>query len=910
MPQPPKKSLKALFDEELGPVAKPSAPQPSSASPKTLTALFDQELGAAPARRPVAPPTAPETPADATVPTQRLRTAIGQGALFGFGDEAEAALRAATTGETYEQALADIRGKLEAYRGDRPGEALAAELVGGVATGVAGGARALAATAGRRGAAELAKTLARTAATGAVTQGALSGAGGAEGDLASRAYGAAAGGTLGAVLPYLGGRLISKLPTEPLAAGYMAAQRGVANLLEGTPLQSFGRMVEPTDAVRIQREAAAALPGGAGAQGVTTLSIPSAGPAARQAESQAAVAVEQGRSRVRAALAAQREAEAAQDVAMQQAKREAGAAKALTGQRAEAVTKMGSTRAKRLTAAAEEAELGATTERSLAKTEVKALRGQAEEQAKTAAEDVLAQVRAEAGEVLGGLRGQQQRGSAAVLQETIRKNQLATAKKTYQEIRRLGSPTVPDETLYSEMLEDPRLLETANEAFRALQREARKVPPGELAPVLRTRTLKTAQGEDLEVPELSLELMDQMRRRLVEPQVKKGSEVLGLSASARREVLDTINSFEDRFLASFGTDEAAEALRNARTLYRNDFLKLSAIQDGLGLGTAKAGRASGLLAQSRKELDEVVKRVGAMSVEQREAFHVGAKEWFDRVLQENDDDALKLAQKFKSEASRRRLALAYGEDAVEALRQFAPETVGKRTAAAAQAVRGEAKALAESLVGRREQAAQALESRAERARGLAERAKTAKAERATQLQEQQRATSLQDLLTVQRQTGVPVAQARAATQAAQTEAARLAEELGQARIARQQAKAAPMKLLEGALGTSDAQQRFLQALYPNMTSAQQQQSVAVLGSKVQNRLQDMVRQGKSPQEILKEINVLRQNDAVRTLFGPQMDAFVQNLAPTAATRLPTRIRPTLTGMLSRRIGSLMPQEQE
>jgi hypothetical protein len=82
---------------------------------------------------------APDMPAAAPAPaaTQRLRS-IAQGATMGGADEMEASLRSAVSGETYEQALGDIRGKMKAYQQQSPLEALAYEGLGGV--GMAAGA--------------------------------------------------------------------------------------------------------------------------------------------------------------------------------------------------------------------------------------------------------------------------------------------------------------------------------------------------------------------------------------------------------------------------------------------------------------------------------------------------------------------------------------------------------------------------------------------------------------------------------------------------------------------------------------------------------------------------------------------------------------------------------------------------
>jgi len=83
----------------------------------------------------------------APVEKQKFRTAA-QGATFATSDEIEALLRTSgllspdfqsfgkPTGETYEEAVSDIRGKLAAYQKEYPKEALAAEIGGGLLTAV------------------------------------------------------------------------------------------------------------------------------------------------------------------------------------------------------------------------------------------------------------------------------------------------------------------------------------------------------------------------------------------------------------------------------------------------------------------------------------------------------------------------------------------------------------------------------------------------------------------------------------------------------------------------------------------------------------------------------------------------------------------------------------------------------
>jgi hypothetical protein len=138
---------------------------------------------------PSAPPAAVTPPAPA--PTQRLRS-IAQGATFGGADEMEASLRSAVTGETYDQALKDIRGKMKAYQKQSPLEALAYEGLGGVGmaagTTLATGGLSAPATLPRvaTSVAPLVKGILGTSALGGA-QGGVTGFLSGEGDLLQRA---------------------------------------------------------------------------------------------------------------------------------------------------------------------------------------------------------------------------------------------------------------------------------------------------------------------------------------------------------------------------------------------------------------------------------------------------------------------------------------------------------------------------------------------------------------------------------------------------------------------------------------------------------------------------------------------------------------------------------------------------
>ena len=116
-----------------------------------------------------------------------------QGASFGWSDEALGGMRALAERRPYAETVAEERGDLDRFRKAHGGVALGAELVGGLATAIPGGAAAAA-----KGVGTAAK-VARTAGVGA-GYGAAAGAGageGLEGKAKGAGYGAAAGAVLG-----------------------------------------------------------------------------------------------------------------------------------------------------------------------------------------------------------------------------------------------------------------------------------------------------------------------------------------------------------------------------------------------------------------------------------------------------------------------------------------------------------------------------------------------------------------------------------------------------------------------------------------------------------------------------------------------------------------------------------------
>jgi len=615
---------------------------------------------------------------------------------------------------------------------------------------------------------------------------------------------------------------VASLAQRPLRAASTALQERAAPAMErylpgipeiGAGVRQLGEMIEPRDMTRILREAEQRLPGRPGAAPVGRLQ--------QQAE------------RATATAEAERMAAEAERMAAEQA---AEAERIAAKQAAEVTTTIGKGRAARLTQASETATAAS-----------KAAQEQAEANSKAAAEQALGQIKSEAQAAVGGMRVMV-RGTARRLQQTIRNTQLKEGKASYKLVRDMGAPPQPDIGLHLEILDDPQMRNLYGDVTRQLMREARNAPVGE-GPMFRNIRVG---NEDM--TELTLEGMDLLRRRLLEPQFRKDPNVVGLSASAKREMLERVNRMEERFLAGYGNDAAAQTLKNAREPYREKFVLQQSILDGLSLGLAKTTRPGGVLAPDRRQLDEVVERVAKMTPEQRAAFQVGAKEWFDRAVQEMPEDALKIAQKFiGNEASRRRLALAYGDDAVATLQAFAPSAVATRTAAAGKAAEvSQASTLAEQLA-----------TRAERARALGVRAEQQAAERAEALS----ARALQQ-----------------ATERAQVVSPRVAQAAQEA----EQAQFLAGVPFQQVLGGGQAAETFRTLLAPRIRPDVR---TGVLGSLIQDEIRGM-----NPAQAIRYLESMQQNPAVMQEFGGSIRTLLQDLQRPGPVRTGAqRARVLLTG---------------
>lgn len=855
--------------------------------------------------------------------------AIGQGLTFGFGEELESLPYLLPGGETREEALQRIRGEMKAYSKEYPKTAFVGEIGGGLLLG--GGAGALRAGAARAAGGALARTAARMeasnlgraalatgrAATTGVGQAAIGGFGSAEGDVSDRLKGAVLGGTVGAALPYAGRiPVVGKLGTAVVRKGgelMEAGQRVAAAGAERAGLSRVARLVEPTTAARIQRQAAEALPGSTTGPVASSLTPAAVGtPQAiidlqiQKANAEAALrAAQRGTAaEVRTAQATLEQINKDLKQATRQAAREARRAQAA----ADAAEQTGKARRGKLLSVAEAEETAAEQQARVIREQARGVREGIPQAVAQTEEEALANAERNASSFLQRLRVK--RGSAKAEQDDIIKRQREIGKQNYAEVAKIGPPPEVDPEVYRQMLSDPTLRSAYNEAVRELRKEALEKAPGRAV----RQPLPAVEIDEQAMPEISLEMFDRIRRRVVDPAFKVGPNATGLSASQRRATLEQMNQLEERFLAGYGDDAAANALKKARTEYRAEFKLLEAIRDGLNLGSARPGKASGILSQSRQELDEVIARVGAMSDAERAAFQLGAREAIDRQIQRSQKGALDFLSKFGSEESLDKLRLAYGDEMVSELEAMALAEARKGAKAAGASVREAERQRMRSLQQQAEQLVESLTgpgSKAARARELAGRSQAQGAERKRALVEQ-KYTAKEAAIDVAEETarqareaaGAPVRAAREARDTAADEVRRLAESLAQAKRSQTVAQKLPVvSSINQALGGSTQQQEFLQRVFPRLDATQQQQAATIIGSNVQRRLQDLARSGKSPQEILKEVQLLKQNDVVRQLFGNQIDAFAQAaMSPSFVSRIPAAVGATLQGYAGRRTG--------
>jgi hypothetical protein len=894
-----------------------------SAAPALDTAPRVQPRGAAPAestRTPVATPRQQPTikgRADYTAGQEAVEMArsLGRGLTMGISPRIEAVARGVP--------VAQVREEMGAYREASPGLSMGSELVGGMLTGGAGLIRSA-------GAAGMRAIVPRVLGS-AIGQGAISGAAESEGGVGEAAKDAALYGAIGGIAPKALG-LVGRIPViKQIGEGvggaasraYQGATRAAADLLEGTPMQRLGRAIEPMDVQRAQRIAGERVPGATTGPTVRQMVPEAGGP--REAVRTARATEQQARGEltsVQRALLQAQQAEDAAKLAVEQSRQQAQlGATTLSAQQLEELTRtqqraaqrqaVSGPRAERLRETAAELRGTAKQREAALGAELTAATRQTREQAKAAAQSALEEARAEAAQTVSQLAGRQARGTAVELQETIRKQQLAKGDASYDLVRRVGPPPEVDPALYREVSDDPVLRSAFNEAQRIVKRERSRPEALQqgLAP------LRMVQINGREVPELDVYTFDVMRRIIRERARPTQQNVVGLTASQRRESLNQIQRVEDRFLAGYGSDETGNLVRAARAEYRAEFAKLEALRDGLNMGSVKAGKPSGLLKPNPKELDAVLDRVKGMSDAEREAFQVGAQEWFGRLVMEAPDDALKFAQRFTSPAAQERLALALGDDAVQQIRALAPTAVGARQATAARQVREEAQGMIEGLQQRKATEPASLFERAERARALAGRAgeRAQSAKEAVPALKQTQAQQRMQFRTEAAQSQLPLAQqavaatgerqaARQATRQTQGAVAEATAARGDAQRALREAIAEGGDLRTALGGALRSPERAADAtrLLGSAAEPVRAQSREVLGSMVQRQVQSLASAGNTPQEITEMLMRSAQNPAVRALMAQEIDDALRAITrPTVGAVFPRSIAPSFGGFAAR-----------
>ena len=164
--------------------------------------------------------------------------AVLQGLTLGFADEMEALLPSAITGleGDYEQRVGQVRAGKTAYEAARPGEAMAAEILGAIPTALIPGG--LVARGAMRGGASLAGTMARGAGVGAI-EGAIGGAGRAEtlGEVPGRALiEGGIGGVVGGAVP-----IATTGISAALRAGRGTEQQALSQMSRALPEQQLAQ---------------------------------------------------------------------------------------------------------------------------------------------------------------------------------------------------------------------------------------------------------------------------------------------------------------------------------------------------------------------------------------------------------------------------------------------------------------------------------------------------------------------------------------------------------------------------------------------------------------------------------------------------------------------------------------------
>ena len=620
------------------------------------------------------PASRPATSSIEEEPKASMALGIGRSVAQGlpfvgtFTDEIEAAIRAGLDPAQYAAEKEKVTEELAQFRQQNPKIAYGTEIGTGIVTGGIGSKLLM-----KGGRVALNKAL-----QSAAIQGALAGAGAAEGGVGERVMGGTVGAATGAVLGRVltpGAKVAQRDLARDLAGAttglgssvrlgaaeslFQRAARGTTNLQrkaadalmpkEGV-LGRFGQMLEPADAIKIQRAAAAELPRGATAEVVA------------ESARTATKATKEIRTALKTAEAKVQEA----------------------GKRVSA-------REKKVL------EIGA-------------------QQAKRDAQQVLDAAETQARELIGGIRAETPNTSA--IQDVVRSFQLNEGEVSYDLVRKIGRPPEPDAEIYREMLRDPKLRGAYRSAMDAVRGDLQNAVPG--MPVRESLPSIRIDGQDL--PELSLEMLDQVRRNIRDGIGIAPGET-GLSRSAQRRAMQNINRLEERFLAGYGNDAAANAIKAARQQYRARFEQLEALQDGLSIGMAKAGKAAKVVGKNRMELDEFVRRAQSYQGASKEMFKAGAAKWFDNLVTEGlGDDAVKFLQNAtKSEGQLKRLRLAFDDETIAKMQQFAgvknvseqaqAQTLSRAEALAQRAVSqgqqrvaqatGEVESLAKSLAAQR-----------------------------------------------------------------------------------------------------------------------------------------------------------------------------------------------------------------
>lgn len=164
--------------------------------------------------------------------TNLARTGLGQGLLFGFGDELEASVRAAfDKSKSYDDFITEIRTDIDKFRETNPGLAYGSEIAGAIPGALTG--TGLLARAGIKGVGKA-----------AAIEGGVYGAGAADGDVIDRTVGAGTGAAISGPVAKVASKVLPKITPKAKELQDKGVRLTLGQQIGGEGGTIFGNLLE------------------------------------------------------------------------------------------------------------------------------------------------------------------------------------------------------------------------------------------------------------------------------------------------------------------------------------------------------------------------------------------------------------------------------------------------------------------------------------------------------------------------------------------------------------------------------------------------------------------------------------------------------------------------------------------